>query len=64
MEFTVQSELNKSRGFMFMLTQQEILESECIESDLGYKQTYEGIGMYVFRHPHREDKWFLMTLQN
>jgi len=49
---------------MFMLTQQEILESECIESDLGYKQTYEGIGMYVFRHPHREDKWFLMTLQN
>ena len=35
-----------------------------MESDLGYRQNYEGTALYIFRHPHRENKWFAMTLQN
>ena len=32
-------------------------------SPLGYRYDYEGVVLYVFRHPHR-GKWHLMTLQN
>ena len=39
-----------------------MLEEEFTESVLGYRQDFEGIVVYVFRHPHREDKWFVMTL--
>ena len=63
-EFTLQSELDKSRGFMIMLTQQEMLEEEFTESSIGYRQDYEGTVLYIFRHPHRENNWFAMTLQN
>jgi len=63
-EFTIQSELDSARGFMILLTQQEMLEHEFTESLIGYRQNYEGIAVYVFRHPHRENRWFVMTLQN
>ena len=49
---------------MILLTQQQMLEQEFIESNLGYRQNYEGAVLYIFRHPHRENKWFAMTLQN
>ena len=49
---------------MILLTQQEMLENEFLESSIGYRQNYEGIALYIYRHPHRENKWFAMTLQN
>ena len=49
---------------MLLLTQQEMLESEFEESAIGYRQNYEGVGVYVFRHPHKENKWYAMLLQN
>ena len=63
-EFTIQSDLIKSRGFMILLTQQQMLEEEFTESTVGYRQDYEGTALYIFRHPHRENNWFAMTLQN
>ena len=36
-EFTIQSELDQSRGFMILLTQQEMFESEFMESNIGYR---------------------------
>lgn len=62
-EFTIQSELAKSRGFMVYFLQNEIDEDDFIKSDLGYRQDYEGIGIYVFRNSVRENKWYVMTLQ-
>lgn len=41
-----------------------MLESEFEESTIGYRQNFEGVGVYVFRHPHQENKWFAMLLQN
>ena len=35
-----------------------------MESKLGYRQDYEGVALYIYRHPHKENKWFAMTLQN
>ena len=35
-EFTIQSQLSSARGFMILLTQQEMLENEFIESTIGY----------------------------
>ena len=64
LEFTVQSELDKANGFMTLLTQHEMYEAEFTESVIGYRQNFEGIGVFVFRHPHRDNKWFAMTLQN
>ena len=61
-EFTIQSELAKSRGFMVYFLQNEIDEDDFIKSDIGYRQDYEGIGIYVFRNPVRENKWYAMTL--
>ena len=49
---------------MVLLTQQEMMENEFLESSIGYRQNYEGIALYIYRHPHRENKWFAMTLQN
>ena len=64
LEFTIASDLNKSRGFMMMLTTTEIQETDIEQSHIGYKTDYEGIGVMVFRHNARENKWFVMTLQN
>ena len=63
-EFTLQGDLDSSRGFMILLTQEEMLEQNFLTSTLGYRQDYEGFAVFVFRHPHRENKWFVMTLQN
>ena len=60
-EFTIQSDLYKSRGFSALFTQNE-LYTEDFEHDLGYRLDYEGIGVYVFRNPIGENKWFVMTL--
>jgi hypothetical protein len=49
---------------MILLTQQEMLEHEFTGSTIGYRQNYEGVAVYVFRHPHRANRWFVMTLQN
>ena len=35
-----------------------------MDSEIGYRQDYEGIGVYVFRHPSKNDEWQVMTLQN
>jgi len=64
LEFTIRSSLDQARGFMVLLTQQPVTEDELMASHIGYRQDYEGIGVYVFRHPARENKWFAMTLQN
>ena len=61
-EFTIQSPLDQARGFMLLLTQQEMLEQEFEESTIGYRQNYEGAGVYVFRHPHKDNKWYAMLL--
>lgn len=53
LEFTVKSELDEARGFMVLLTQQEMLEEEFMNSSIGYRQNYEGIAVYIFRHPHQ-----------
>ena len=50
MEFTIQRNLNKVRGFMMMLTTHELEEKEFAESDLGYRTDFEGISVFVFRH--------------
>ena len=60
----MQSELTNARGFMLVLTQNEPVEEDFIESAIGYRQDYEGIGVYVFRHALRDNKWFAMVLQN
>ena len=39
-------------------------EEEFMDSELGYRMDYEGIGVFVFRHPQRDGKWFVMTMQN
>ena len=41
-----------------------MLEDEFLESAIGYRQDYEGVGIYVFRHPAKNDQWHVMTLQN
>ena len=51
MEFTMQSDLHESRGFMVFLTQHEVLEEEIEQHELGYRQNYEGTAVYVFRNP-------------
>ena len=61
-EFTIQSELFRARGFTALFTQNE-LYTEDFAQPLGYRQDYEGVGVYVFRNPTRENKWFVMTLQ-
>ena len=63
LEFTVHGILSKTRGFMLILQQQEFLEEDFMISNLGYKQDYEGIGVYIFRQPEN-NKWYAMTLQN
>ena len=55
-EFTIRSDLDQSLGFMALLTQHEMYEDE-FQARLGYRQNYEGIGVYVFRHPHKDNKW-------
>ena len=62
-EFTIRSELAKSRGFQAIFTQNELYAEDFEESELGYRTDYEGVGVYVFRNPMRENKWFVMTLQ-
>jgi len=37
LEFTVRSDLDSARGFMVLLTQQEMLEEEFMESQIGYR---------------------------
>ncbi len=64
LEFKVWNELEEARGFMVLLTQQEMLVEEFMESHIGYRQDYEGIGVYVFRHPGKDNAWQVMTLQN
>ena len=61
-EFTINSELAKSRGFMALFTQNELEPEDFEKSDVGYRSDYEGIGIYVFRNPVRENKWYVMTL--
>ena len=63
-EFTIQNELDTARGFMTVLTQEEISEEAHLSSSLGYSTSVEGITVYVFRHPYTEGKWHVMTLQN
>ncbi len=41
-----------------------MLAEEFTESHIGFRQDYEGIGVYVFRHPGKADAWNVMTLQN
>ena len=41
-----------------------MFEHEFVDSHIGYRTDYEGTAIYVFRHPHRENKWHVMTLQN
>ena len=60
-EFTIQSDLYKSRGFTALFTQND-LYSEDFEKPLGYRTDYEGVGVYVFRNPLKGNKWFVMTL--
>ena len=62
-EFTINSDLNKSRGFMALMTQNTLEPEDFENSDVGYRSDYEGIGVYVFRNPIRENKWFVMALQ-
>ena len=50
LEFTVASELNSSRGFMVMLSQNEFQEEEFSDSQIGYRTDFEGFSVYVFRH--------------
>ena len=33
------------------------------ENTLGFKTSYEGVGVYVFRAPNRNNKWYVVTLQ-
>ena len=63
-EFTIQNELDTARGFMTVLTQEEISEEAHLSSSLGYSTSVEGITVYVFRHPYSDGKWHVMTLQN
>ena len=63
LEFTIQSDLEESRGFMALFTQNELNPEDFIESDLGYRSDFEGVGVYVFRNSMRENKWYVMTLQ-
>ena len=60
-EFTIQSDLFRARGFSALFTQNELYTEDFVPP-LGYRQDYEGVGVYVFRNPTRENKWFVMTL--
>ena len=62
-DFTINSELARSRGFMALMTQNELEPEDFANSDVGYRSDYEGIGVYVFRNPIRENRWFVMALQ-
>jgi len=62
-EFTINSELAKSRGLMALFTQNQLEPEDFERSDIGYRSDYEGVGVYIFRNPIRENKWFVMTLQ-
>lgn len=64
MEFTLQSQINLSRGFMLLLTQHEVLEEEIEASPIGYRQNYEGAAVYVFRNPTKNNVWQVMLVQN
>jgi hypothetical protein len=48
---------------MALFTQNELEPEDFANSDVGYRSDYEGIGVYIFRNPIRENKWFVMTLQ-
>ena len=61
-EFTLQGELNDARGFMLLFTQNDLYEEDFAESDLGYRNDYEGVGVYIFRNEMRNNKWHVMTL--
>ena len=64
LEYTVLSDLDLARGFMVLLTQHELTEEELDEEHIGIKQDFDGIVVFVFRHPNKNNKWFMMTLQN
>ena len=63
-EYTINGDLKVARGFMILLTQHEMLEQDFLDSEIGYRQDYEGAAVYVFRHPNQNNKWYVMTLQN
>ena len=48
---------------MALFTQNEMYPEDFEQSELGYRTDYEGVGVYVFRNPMRENKWYVMTLQ-
>lgn len=51
-EYTINGDLRTGRGFMILLTQHEMLEQDFLDSEIGYRQDYEGVSVYVFRHPN------------
>ena len=62
-EFTIHSDLYKARGFTALFTQNDLFTEDFDNHQLGYRTDYEGVGVYVFRNPLQQNKWFVMTLQ-
>ena len=53
MEFTINSDLTRARGFTAVLSQNRISTEDFAQGATGFRDDYEGIGVYVFRHAQR-----------
>ena len=56
-EFVVNSELKDSRGLVAILSQNAISNEDFEGAPTGFRDDYEGIGIYVYRHPVRSEQW-------
>ena len=60
----MQSDLRDARGLTAVLSQNRIEQEDFEDGVTGFRDDYEGIGVYIFRNAFRNDKWYVMTLQN